>query len=137
MSTTEERLEQAKVLLQSGDGEAGRVILLEILKAEPNNHAALMMLGGDYFANKKYAEAEMVFERLQQTLPGSGPVSIALFNTLMKQGRHEEAADEIRRFIGVADKVAERETIEHYTAIIEMLSEGATGLIPGDAANDE
>ncbi len=137
MSRIEERLAEAKSLLESGKGEAGRVILLEILKEEPNQQAALMMLGGDYFACAKYAEAEMVFERLQQSLPGSGPVSIALFNTLMKQGRPEAAAAEIRRFIGVADKVAERETIEQYLAISKALAEGEGEELPGTASNDD
>ncbi len=137
MSSIEERLAEAKSLLESGKGEAGRVALLEILREEPKQQAALMMLGGDYFACAKYAEAEMVFERLQQSLPGSGPVSIALFNTLMKQGRHEEAAAEIRRFIGVADREAERETLEQYMAISKALAVGDGEELPATAANDE
>jgi tetratricopeptide (TPR) repeat protein len=81
------------------------------------------MLGGAYFYEKKYAEAEMVYERLIISEPGSGMLSIALFNSLWKQGRHEEAADEIRRFISVADKVQERDTLEKYAEISKAISE--------------
>ena len=91
----------------------------------PTLPLALLMLGGVYFYEKKYAEAELVYERLMQTEPGSGMISIALFNTLWKQGRHEEAAEEIRRFIAEADPVKERATIEQYAAISKAIAEGA------------
>ena len=52
-------------------------------------------------------------------------VSIALFNTLWKQGKHEAAAAEIHRFISVADKERELETIKQYAAISKAIAEGA------------
>ena len=94
MNNIEERLKNAKALLEAGKGEAARILLLEILKDDPNNTTALLMLGGAYFYEKKYAEAEMVYERLILAEPGSGMLSIALFNSLWKQGRYEEAAEE-------------------------------------------
>ena len=126
MSDFEERLGKARELLQKGKGEEARLSLLELLKEDPKNPTALLMLGGAYFYEKKYAEAEMVYERLIQAEPGSGMLSIALFNSLWKQGRHEEAANEIRRFISVADKVQERATLEQYAAISKAIAEGAT-----------
>lgn len=128
MSNFEERLNKAKKMLQTGKGEEARITLLEVLKDNPKNPTALLMLGGAYFYEKKYAEAEMVYERLIQSEPGSGMLSIALFNCLWKQARHEEAANEIRRFISVADKVKERATIEQYAAISKAIAEGATDL---------
>ena len=125
MSDIEESLKSAKALLESGKGEEARLALLEILKQDGKNPTALLMLGGVYFYEKKYAEAELVYERLMQTEPGSGMISIALFNTLWKQGRHEEAAEEIRRFIAEADPVKERATIEQYAAISKAIAEGA------------
>lgn len=124
MSDFEERVKGAKALLEEGKGETARIALLELLKIEPNNATVLLMLGGAYFYEQKYAEAEMVYERLLQAEPGSGMVSIALFNTLWKQGRHAEAADEIRRFISMADPVTERETIKQYAAISQAIAEG-------------
>ncbi len=125
MSDIEERLNKAKTLLESGKGEEARITLLEILKEDPKHPTALLMLGGAYFYEKKYAEAEMVYERLIQAEPGSGMLSIALFNTLWKQGRHEEAAAEIHRFISVADREQEIETIRQYAEISKAIAEGA------------
>ena len=122
MSRTEERLKTAKDFLEAGKTEAGRMALLELLKDEPDNATALLMLGGAYFYEKKYAEAEMVYEKLILLEPGSGMLSIALFNSLWQQGRKDEAAEEIRRFISVADKVKERETIAKYAELIKGLT---------------
>lgn len=125
MSDFEERLKKARALLEKGSSEEARIILLEILKQDAKNPTALLMLGGAYFYEKKYAEAEMVYERLIQSEPGSGMLSIAMFNTLWKQGRHEEAAEEIRRFISVADKEKELETIKQYATISQAIAEGS------------
>ena len=125
MSDIKERLEQAKALLESGKGEEARLALLELLKENPSNPTALLMLGGVYFYEKKYAEAELVYERLMQSEPGSGMVSIALFNCLWQQGRHEEAAGEIRRFIAEADPVKERQALDQYAEISRVIAEGA------------
>ena len=122
MSTIEEKLKNAKELLEAGNTEQGRMVLLELLKDEPHNATALLILGGVYFSEKKYAEAEMVYERLILAEPGSGLLSTALFNTLWQQGRHDEAAEEIRRFIAVADKAAERETIAKYAELIKTIT---------------
>lgn len=124
MSEIQERLAVAKALLEGGNNEEARFALLAVLQDAPNNPTALLMLGGVYFYEEKYAEAELVYERLMQLEPGSGMISIALFNTLWKQGRTEEAAAEIRRFISVADKVQERPTIEQYAAISKAIAEG-------------
>lgn len=127
MNNIEERLKEAKALLEAGKGEAARIILLEILKSDPDNTTALLILGGVYFYEKKYAEAEMVYERLILAEPGSGMLSIALFNSLWKQGRYEEAAEEIRRFIRVADKIQERETLEKYAEISQAIANNKFG----------
>lgn len=122
MDDIEERLQQARTLFESGNSDAARLCLLEVLNQVPDNSTALLMLGGAYFYEKKYAEAEMVYERLLQSEPGSGLLSIALFNSLWHQGRYEDAANEIRRFISVADKEQERETLERYAEIIKTMS---------------
>ncbi len=123
MNDIEESLKNAKALLEAGKGEAARIVLLELLKNDPGNTTALLMLGGAYFYEKKFSEAEMIYERLLLAEPGSGMLSIALFNSLWNQGRHEEATEEIRRFILVADKVQERETLEKYVVISNTIAE--------------
>ena len=116
-------LEKARLLIEAGKNDDARFCLLESLKEDPNNHAALLMLGGSYFIDEKYSEAEMVFERLILMEPGEGQFSIALFNTLWKLERTEEALEEIRRFMSTADSVKEKETIDQYLAIINSIAE--------------
>lgn len=123
MSVTDDRLAEARALLEAGNRKAGRGALQQLLAVEPNNLTALLMLGGSYYYDQMYAEAEMIYERLILLEPGSGMLSIALFNTLWKQGRYSEAAEEIRRFVSVADKVQERETLERYAALIKELKD--------------
>lgn len=119
----EKILKQARTLAEAGEGEKSRLLLLGILKEEPDNKAALLILGGAYFTADKLQEAEMVFERLILMEPGTGEFSIALFNTLWKQGRYEEAMEEIKRFMGTADRVKEKKTIDQYIAISEKMTD--------------
>jgi len=115
----EQALHNARSLTEAGQHDDARLCLLEALKDDPNNATALIMLGGAYFSMQRYSEAEMVFERLIIMEPGRGDFSIALFNTLWKMDRKEEALEEIKRFMLHADKNAESSTIEQYMKIIE------------------
>ena len=121
----EEILQQARTQLQTGKTDKARMLLLALLKKAPNNMAALLMLGGSYFSSEKFQEADMVFERLVLMEPGRGEFSIALFNTLWKQGRTEEALEEIKRFVSVADKQAEKAIIDQYAKIIKEFADKA------------
>lgn len=121
----EESLKKARALAEAGDNEQARMVLQEILTRDANSTTALLMLGGSYFYDKMYAEAQMVYERLIGLEPGSGMMSVALFNSLWKQGKHEEAAAEIRRFINAADKESEHETFVQYAKISKAIAEGA------------
>ena len=122
-SDKEKNLEEARSLIELGKNDEARYCLLELLKDDPNNQAALLMLGGSYFTGGKYSEAEMVFERLVLMAPGEGKFSIALFNTLWKSGRTEEALEEIRRFLSIADSDKERETIDQYMQITNSIAD--------------
>lgn len=123
-SDTEKNLEKARLLIEAGKSEEARFCLLELLKDNPNNQAALLILGGSYFTDGMYSEAEMVFERLVLMAPGEGKFSIALFNTLWKSGRSEEALEEIRRFMSIADSINERETLDQYMKITNSIADG-------------
>ena len=118
----EHNLEQAKMYIESKDFDSARTCLLDILKQDNENQAALMMLGGEYFRSGKLSEAEMIFERLILAEPGKGQFSIALFNTLWKMERHEEAFEEIKRFMDHANQEEEAETIKQYIALTESIS---------------
>ncbi len=123
MSDKEKSLEQARLFVESGKNDEARFCLLESLKEDPDNHAALLMLGGSYFVDEKYSEAEMVFERLILMEPGEGKFSIALFNTLWKSDRTEEALEEIKRFMSTADSVKEKETFDQYMDITDTIAD--------------
>lgn len=123
MSDKERSLEQARSLVESGKNDEARFCLLESLKEDPDNHAALLILGGSYFVDEKYSEAEMVFERLILMKPGDGKFSIALFNTLWKSDRTEEALGEIKRFMSAADLVKEKETFDQYMEITNSIAD--------------
>lgn len=120
----EETIQKAKQFVDEGLHDEARMCLLEVLKEEATNKAALIMLGGSYFSMEKYAEAEMVFERLILLEPGIGQFSIGLFNTLWRMNRQEEALEEIKRFLSHADQEVENETIGQYIAIINHIDNG-------------
>jgi tetratricopeptide (TPR) repeat protein len=117
----EKILNNARTLAEAGKNEEAQMCLLAILKEDPDNIAALLMLGGAYFVEHNLKEASMVFERLISIDPESGKYSIALFNAFWQQQRSEEALEEIRRFISVADKEAEKDTIEQYMSILKSI----------------
>ncbi|MCK5360130.1 MAG: tetratricopeptide repeat protein [Gammaproteobacteria bacterium] len=114
-------LNNARALAEAGKNEEAQMCLLAVLKEDPDNIAALLMLGGAYFVENNLKEACMVFERLISLDPESGKYSIALFNACWQQQRSEDALEEIRRFIAVADKEAEKDTIEQYMSILKSL----------------
>jgi tetratricopeptide (TPR) repeat protein len=112
---------KARDLAEKGNREESRMCLLAILKEQPEHIAALLMLGGAYFVDKNYREARVVFEKLVSLKPGVGQYSVALFNTLIKLQLVDDALEEIRRFMSVADKTAEKETIDQYLAVLEQI----------------
>ena len=120
----EDLLQKAKQFVDASQHDEARMCLLEVLKEEPSNKAALIILGGSYFSMEKYAEAEMVFERLILLEPGIGQFSIGLFNTLWRMNRQEEALEEIKRFLSNADQDVENDTIGQYIAIINQIEDG-------------
>ena len=117
-------LNNARSLAEQEKKEEAQMCLLAVLKEEPDNISALLMLGGAYFVENNFKEARIVFERLVSIEPGVGQYSIALFNALWRLQNVEEALEEIRRFIAVADKVAEKETLEQYVSILKSIETG-------------
>jgi len=118
----EQTLKQARTHVETGNRDDARNCLLEILKQDPDNQPALLMLGGEYFTAGKLGEAEMIFERLILNAPGKGQFSVALFNTLWKAGRKEEALEEIKRFMANANHDEEVETIKQYAEITQKIA---------------
>ena len=119
-------LKNARSLSEQGKKEEAQMCLLAVLKEEPDNISALLILGGAYFLDNNFKEARIVFERLVSIEPGTGQYSIALFNALWRLQQTEEALEEIRRFVAVADKVTEKDTLEQYVSILKAIETEST-----------
>jgi tetratricopeptide (TPR) repeat protein len=124
-------LKNARSLTEQGKKEEAQMCLLAVLKEQPDNIPALLMLGGAYFVDNNFKEARIVFERLVSIEPGTGQYSIALFNALWRLQETEDALEEMRRFIAVADKVAENDTLEQYVSILKSIEAENPTLQPG------
>ena len=116
----ESAVKHARDLSQVGDEQEARVILNDLLQVEPECIPALLILGGSYFCEGLYDEAEFVFRNLVSVAPGLGEASVALFNALWKQNKKDPALQEIKRFTSVADKEEEKQTIQDYQSLIKQ-----------------
>ncbi|MEQ9021900.1 MAG: hypothetical protein RLN82_03960 [Pseudomonadales bacterium] len=122
MSDSEAMLLEAKAASDEKNEPRAQGILLELLRTEPHNSAALYMLGGSYFCEGKYPEAVVIFEQLVLMFPGDGKASTGLYNALWSQGKIMEAVTEIKRFFENADPAIEQDAIRNYKRIIETFS---------------
>jgi len=84
-------LSTAKTQLDSGDLESGEKTLWSILSSEPNNEAALAMLGVVRARQRRYPEAEALFRRVLQLNPKSIVASRDLATALLAQDKPDEA----------------------------------------------
>ena len=126
MTDTTQLLEQAQQQSAASNEPEAQKILLDLLRKEPCNTAALYMLGGSYFCSHKHAEAVVIFEQLVLMFPGEGKASASLYNALWQQSKATETVTEIKRFLENADSNEERETIKGYLQLIETLSADET-----------
>ena len=69
-------LNNARSLTEQGKKDEAQMCLLAVLKEQPDNIAALLMLGGSYFVDNNFREAKIVFERLVDLEPEVGQYSI-------------------------------------------------------------
>lgn len=122
MTDNNQLLKEAKAASDDNNEAKAQGILLDLLRGDPHNSAALYMLGGSYFCEEKYAESQVIFEQLVLMFPGDGKASTGLYNSLWSQSKAEEAVGEIKRFFQNADPKIERDTLSTYVRIIETLS---------------
>lgn len=117
----EKAIQHAKDLSLTGNEQEARVILNDLLVLHPDSVPALLMLGGSYYCEGFYEDAEVAFHKLVTIAPSLGQASIALYNALWKQNKRENALREIKRFTTVADKEKEAQTLQEYQALIKQL----------------
>ena len=114
-------LKQAKSISDQGNETQARDILIDILQQQPDYVPAMLMLAGSFFTDARYADAEIVYQKLVDELPTNGSVSTALFNCLWKQNKKTEGLAEIKRFLQTADHKEEADCVRHYLKFIQQL----------------
>lgn len=107
---TYEEYQRGQMFFDARDyAEAGR-ILAPIVEAEPDNRAAVELLGRAYFHSAQLGRAEKTFRRLIELDPANGWAHEALGRTLERRGRAHEALPhrKLARAMGTdpADEVA-------------------------------
>ncbi|GLY75029.1 tetratricopeptide repeat protein [Actinoallomurus iriomotensis] len=89
---TYEEYQRGQMFFDARDyAEAGR-ILVPIVENEPDNRAAVELLGRAYFHSAQLGRAEQTFRRLIELDPANGWAHEALARTLERRGRADEAA---------------------------------------------
>jgi len=78
-------------------------ILSELAVEEPESPAILAVLGDVCWEMRLLDEAATVFKRAIALAPKLEAVSLGLFHCLWDSGKREEALDEAKRFMSVAD----------------------------------
>ena len=101
-STADSPLSTAKTQLENGDLDSGEKTLWSILSAEPNNEAALTMLGVLRAQQQRYAEAEALFRRVLQLNPKSIVASRYLASALLAEDKPDEAIKQYEQAIRLA-----------------------------------
>src|SRR3954465_14733731 len=83
----------AKAQIAKNDLEAAERTLWTVISSEPNNTAALVLLGSVRVRQQRYAEAEALFRRVVQLNPQSvdGRKSLAL--VLLSENKVDEAVE--------------------------------------------
>ena len=99
----DDTLKQAQALSQNKKEEEARQLLIEVIKLEPNNRSAIIMLAGSYYCTLHFREAVVSFERLVLLEPQLAQASIGLVNAHIALNQKDEALREIERFEALAD----------------------------------
>jgi predicted Zn-dependent protease len=86
-------------------GQASRAIgMLKTLAAEyPKSAAVIGYLGGVYFEQERFADAEKAFRKTVALSPKSELASLGLFHSLWSLGRRHESFAEMRRLLTNVD----------------------------------
>ncbi|MER5865627.1 tetratricopeptide repeat protein [Kitasatospora sp. NPDC002040] len=84
--------QRATLFFDSKDYIGAARILTPIVEADPDNRAAVELLGRSYFHSAQLGRAERTFQQLVELDPGNGWAYEALGRTLERKGRADEAA---------------------------------------------
>lgn len=119
------RLEEIQELSRSGKDELVEGKLKGYLSEYPSSHVASLMLGGMYFSQDKYNEAEPLFKKVLKEKPFEPKASIGLFHCLWERNEKLDGMKLIEIFLENADKNDSKNsgTIESFKSIMAELIE--------------
>lgn len=92
-------LSTAKLQIDHGDLESGEKTLWSVLSVEPTNEQALLLLGVVRARQQRFAEEEALFRRVLHLNPKSIVASKGLAESLLAQGRPDEAIRQYKETI--------------------------------------
>lgn len=87
-----EEYQRANLFFDSKDYGGAADILAPLVEQDPENRAAVELLGRSYFHSAQLSRAEQVFRRLVELDPGNGWAYEALGRTLERRGDAAGAA---------------------------------------------
>jgi len=116
-------VEQAKKLLESGDIDQARKLLLDMAKSAPDDVSVWMLLCGIATRTQDWELGVISFGRLVKLRPASSLATSGLVQSYVNLDRHEEAIDEIERFKTAADLDSEeaRIVIDEHKCVEELI----------------
>lgn len=97
-------LNEIKKMLESGDIDAARFHLIDIVKADRNQPRAWLLLSGIAMRTDDWNLGVQAFRALVELRPNDSLSSSGLVQSLFKLERYTEVMDEINRFDAVADR---------------------------------
>jgi tetratricopeptide (TPR) repeat protein len=118
------RFERARFLAVSGRGEEAHAALDEVLAADPDDLAALLLKAGLLLEARDGEDALVLYERAAQAWPRSAEAWNGLARGLHALGRDRPAlaaAEEARRLLGEADNL--RHAAPVYLTLVWCLRE--------------
>jgi predicted Zn-dependent protease len=97
------RFKEAIQLKELGSLGASREILLDLYYANPTAFGVVVVLGEVCWEMGLMNEAVAYFEKGIEFRPESEAASLGLFHCLLEIGKNDEAFNEMRRFLTIAD----------------------------------
>src|ERR1041385_1408574 len=89
-------LSEAKRQIDKGNLDESEKTLWTVLSADPENQAALLMLGSVRMRQKRYPEAESLFRRILQLNQSSAIAVRSLAGALLAEGKQDEAIEQYK-----------------------------------------
>lgn len=94
---------KAKKLQNKGEISLAMDLLLDLANMYPHCKATFILLGNLYWGKDDLKQAQAYFRKAVELDPQWEIASLALYHTLWSNGLHEEALEEMKRFVQVGN----------------------------------